>query len=209
MAQLKSDLEDEFDKLGFDVACDFGPTEPPPAEHFRNREPGSARHALEGVMVGERNLSKDTRTSRRTLTWVIPIIAGGLVLLVLNFTTLGSSVSPLLFFLGLVLFVSGLLSLPRTHAFESDITYVWYGYDPPGFVTAHSVKEMEKQMPTTPQTFDVHVGAGRVASADVRGKYVVGRRVHKVLGAGGDLGTVPKKVLNRLSGSSPLREASE
>lgn len=209
VSRLKSDIEDGLDDLGFDVACDFGPTEPLLAEHFRNREPGSARHALEGIMVGERNLSKDTRTSRRNLTLVIPLVATGIALGFLNYTTLGASVSPLLLFLGMVLIVAGLLSLPRTNAFESEIAYVWYGYDPPGFVTVRGVKEIEKQMPTTPQMFDVHVGAGRVASADVRGKGIVGRRIHRVLEVANDLESVPRKLLDRLSSSSRLREEAE
>ena len=208
LAQLKSDLEEEFDRLGFDVARDFGPYEPASGEYFRNREPGSVRHALEGLMVGERQLSKDTRTSRRSLTWVIPLIAGGIVLAVLNFTSLGSSLNPLLFVLGLVALVAGLISLPGTHAFESDIVYAWYGYNPPGWVTAYSVRAMEKQMPTTPQEFDVHIGAGRVLSVDVRGKYLVGRTVRRVLDAAGDLESVPNQMIGRLSSSPRLPGAS-
>lgn len=88
-------------------------------------------------MVGERHLSKDVRTSRRNLTWAMPLIAGGVVLAALNFTTLASSFAPLLLFLGLVVIILGLINLPRTHAFESDMAYAWYGYNPPGSVTAY------------------------------------------------------------------------
>jgi len=209
VARLKSDLEDGFDELGFDVACDFGPAEPPISEHFRNRELGSARHVLEGIMVGERRLSRDTRTCRRNLTWVMPLVASGIVLAVLNFTSLGSSLAPLLLFLGLALIVVGLINLPRAHAFQSDIVYAWYGYDPPGWVTAYSVRGMEKQMPTTPQVFDVHAGAGRVSSVDVRGKFMVGRNVRRVVDSVGDLESVPNKVIGRLSASSRLQGAAE
>lgn len=209
VAQLKSDLEDEFDNLGFDVARDFGPTEPPIGERFRNREPGSVRHALEGIMVGERHLSKDTRTSRRNLTWMVSLIAIGAVLTILNFTSLGSSVAPLFFFLGFLGIVVGLVNLPRTHAFESDMVYAWYGYDPAGWVPVYSRRGMEKQMPTTPQVFDVHVGSGRVSSVDIRGKNTVGRRVRAVLDAVGDLESVPNKVIGRLSASSRLPESAE
>lgn len=209
VARLKSNLEDAFDELGFDVASDFGPTEPPVADRFQNREPGSGRHALQGIMVGERGLSKDRRTAQRNLVVTVSLFGMGIVFAALIFTVFASTAGPLFFFLAFILIVAGLLSLPRTHAFESDIVYVWYGYDPPGFVPAHSFRGLEKEMPTSPQTFDVHVGAGRVASADVRGKGMVGRRVRRVVKASGDLEGVPSKVLRRLSGSSPLKEAAE
>jgi hypothetical protein len=209
LAGLKSDLEDEFDRLGFDTACDFGPIEPPMGERFRNRAPGSARHSLEGIMVGERHLSKDAATSRRNLAWVIPLIALGVILAVLNFTAVGASVSPLLLFLGVIVLAIGLSSLPRVSAFQSDIVYAWYGYDPPGWVIAYSVRGMEKQMPTTPQVFDVHVGAGRVSSVDIRGKNSVGRTVRKVVDSEGDLESVPNKVIGRLSASRRLPDTVE
>jgi len=207
VARLKSDLEEAFDDLGFDVARDFGPGEPPIGEHFRNREPGSARHALEGIMVGERHLSKDQRTSHRNLVWALSITGVGVALAVLNFTVIGSAVAPGLLFLGVVPIVVGLVSLPRAHAFQSEIVYVWYGYDPPGWVTAYSDRAMQKQMPTTPQEFDVRVGAGSVVSVDIRGKNVVGRVVRKSVTNSGELDDIPKKMISRLPRDLPLRES--
>lgn len=208
VAQLKSDLENEFDEHGFDVACDFGPTQPPIGGGFGNREPGSARHALEGIMVGEKSLVRDRATGRRNLRWVMALIGGGVVLAVLNFTVLGSSVAPLMLFLGTVAAVVGLISLPRLYAFESDVAYVWYGYDPPGWVAAYSRRALERQMPTTSQMFEIHVGAGRVSSTDVRGKGVVGRRVQRVVETPAEMKSVPHEILDRLSASSQLRKAA-
>lgn len=203
---LKDRLKETLRKLGFDVPTDFGPMEPSRIEHFRNREPGSVRHALEGIMVGERRLSKDTRASRRNLIWVAPLIAGGAVLAALNFTALSSGTSPLLFFLGLVAAATGLVSLPRLHAFDSEMVDVWYGYDPPGGVGASTAPATGRQMPTTAQLFAVHIGAGRVSSVDVRGKGLAWRDVKKVLKETGDLESVPGEVFRAISEASRLRE---
>ncbi len=207
VARFKDKLETQLDVLGFDTAVDFGPTETPIAEFGRNAEPGSARHSLEGIMVGERGLKKDREASRRAMSWILPLMVGGAVVAVAGATLLSTfGPSPLLVIAGILLFVVGLVSLPRIHSFESEIVYVWYGYDPAGWVTAYSVRAMERQMPTGPEVFDVRVGAGRVATADLRGKNMVGRTVRRVLVSSGDLDAVPKRVLDGLSGAEPLAD---
>jgi len=182
--------------FGFHIALDYAPPLARPTLNVN-----AAGLAYKGLVVGERRISVDTARRRSALLRGSIALASGIVLIVVAavFGLSTGGVLSVLIIPGFGLAVYGLMfGLPAIGSFDSEVLYLQYHPRIP------AEADREGLSWSTPLFFDIRIGAGRVASANWRGRGGNGRDFKAVLPAGAELATLPRQSLEDLTSRPPL-----
>jgi hypothetical protein len=186
-ARLHELVRNAVEDSGFHLAVDYG--------YGTGAFAGWRPAWLEGLVVGERNVSLNPVLSRWALVQgILGCILGAAVF------TFGLVVSPTLgpwflvpFFVGLALvFWGAVLRLPAVGTFDSDVVYVHYKARIDGDPSSNEADG------ALPRTFEISSGAGRATSANWQAKGGGGRSVKRVQPGQWTMSSIPRDVLRRV-----------